>query len=585
MNMIETAYTRAIKLLETNQIAIFMFFGSLFILTSFAGTRLFITDEGITLNQFYNFIHGSISIVNWKINTGEGVYLLFNDNIYGKFSYSLIILSMPFYYILKAIDSLYGAHLFLLQLWALSGGIAAYIIAKYRNIKYAELIGAVSYFILIAVNMYFFKPIYFPTWGELLSIEFTNILITSFLVLIVYPLFRNFFGNKIAIFASFFVIFATPISFYAITLKHHALSLLLTMLSFYFFYKYSEKKDNKFMYFAYVSASLCVWTRILDGTILLATLLVADLFIFRRNAKYIISILIVITISLMPFFGFNYLTLGNPLSIMEKTQSVGNPIMMKPGNDVIILDENPTNPKPGELMRKLGYGRPAELKSGWQDVLLYITFLKRQNTFGIFIISPFLIVALGFVFDRIKRKIRLNIIDMFFGLYTILFILYYKDYLLTIISDTPHILEYRYLLIIYIILLYFALRIDKIRDLIETKLRTIGILYSVILVLFLIYFIKEFPIPFMNIYNYAALITSISLIILVSINILLNKVSSSVLMENMTLFIIALSLSMASFFLLFYYWIVSIIYISPSQNFMILPVLQKVMEWMYRIIL
>lgn len=581
--IIETTYNKIHTLIEQNHISLFIFFSSLFIFIGFAGTRLFISDDGITLNQFYNFIHGSISLENWKINTAKGVYLIYNNHLYGKFSYSLIILSYPTYYILRLIEFIYGAHLFLLQLWALSGGIIAYLIVKNRNVKNAELVGALSYFILISTNMFSFKPIYFPVWGELLSIEFTNILISSFVVLFVYLLFKNFFSNKIAIFASFFILFATPITFYGISLKHHSLSLFLTILAFYFFYKYNEKKENKFIFYAYILAGLCVWTRVLDGAILLTSLLIVDLFIFKRGIKYIIYVLIIILISLLPFFIFNYLILDNPFSIIEITPSNGNPVTLSPGRDVIILDESFINSKPSELLKRLGYTQNVEPNSDLQNILLDTTILRVQNTFGIFLISPFLIIALAFVIDLAKQKLNINTIDKFFGLYIILFIYGYKNYLLSIITDTPHVLDYRYLLVMYIILLYFVFRIDKIKKLIENKLKPIVLLYSIILTLSIIYFIKEFPIQFMNVYYNSALITSVSLIILVAISLLL-KNETSYLLDKLILFGIAASLALSSFFLLFYYWIVSMTYISPSLNHTILPVLENILKWMYQII-
>lgn len=577
-------YKTGLELLKNNKNIALLFLISFFILTSFAGTRLYMTDEAVVLDQFYNLIHGSLSLETFKINS-NGIYLVFNNNIYGKFSYSLLILSLPVYYFLKTIDLLYGGHLFLLQLWALSGGVIAYLIAVTRKIKYPELFGVISYFVLIAVNMYYFKPINFPRWGEWLSIEFTNILISSFLVILVYLLFRKFFNDKIALFASFFVIFATPISFYAITLKHHTLSLFLTVLAFYFFNKKLEKNNDKYIYYAYLAAGLCVWTRILDGVVLLTALLVTDLVIFKRGIKYMILVSIIIIVSLIPFFTFNYLTLGNPLSVMENTPQTGAMAKMQPGQDVIILNQESTNTEQVKLMKELGFKEKIEPKNHWLNILLASIFLKSQNTFGVFLISPFLIIALGFIIAWIRRKIRLNPMDKFFGLYILLFVPLHKDYLISIIIYTPEMLEYRYFLILYIILIYFALRIDKIRDLIEKNLQTIFILFSIISVLGLIYFIVEFPIPFLNIYYYAALITSISLIALVSTNLLApNKIPAAV-FDKILVFIIGLSLSLASTFLLFYYWVVNMTYMSPSQNFTILPVLQKVMEWMYRIIL
>jgi len=176
--MIKTLTVKINNIIASNQALLLVFFSSLFILITFAGTRLFFSDEGVILNQFYNLMGGSLPLKFAKINVTNGVFITVGDSLYGKFSYSLLILSLPVYYILKSIDSIYGAHLFLLQVWALSGGFIVYLIAKNR--KYAATSGIVSYFVLIAVNLYSFKPIYFPKWGEILSIEFTNIIITSF---------------------------------------------------------------------------------------------------------------------------------------------------------------------------------------------------------------------------------------------------------------------------------------------------------------------------------------------------------------------------------------------------------------------
>lgn len=572
-------------LIKPNIITVLIFLISFFVFTSSAGTRMYIDDEAVILDQFYNLIHGSLSLETFKINS-NGIYLVFNNHIYGKFSYSLLILSMPVYYVLKTIDLLYGGHLFLLQLWALNGGVIAYLIAVTRKIKYPELFGVISYFVLISVNMYYFKPINFPKWGEWLSIEFTNILISSFLVVFVYLLFKKLFNDKIALFVSFFVIFATPISFYAITLKHHTLSLFLTVLAFYFFNKKLEKNNDKYIYYAYLAAGLCVWTRILDGLVLLAALLVTDIVIFKRGIKYIIPVSIIIIVSLIPFFTFNYLTLGNPLSVMENTPQTGAMAKMRPGQDIIILNQEPTNLEQNILLEKLGYINNAEFRDDWFNIFFDVIFLKLQNTFGIFLVSPFLIISLGFIITWIRRKIKLNPMDIFFGLYILLFVPLHKDYLISILKYTSGMLEYRYFLILYVILLYFSLRIDKIKDLIENNLKTIFLLYCLILVLGIIYFIGNFPLPFMNIYYYAALITSLSIITALSTGFLASgRKKATAILDKLTLFIIAMSLSLASMFLLFYFWVVNMTYMSPSQNYTILPILQKVLEWMYQNVL
>lgn len=592
--MIEAIYEKVNKFIESNQISLIVFFGSMFIFITFSGTRLFISDEGVILDQFYNFINGSLVLKAAKIDTVKGMFISVGDNLYGKFSYSLLIFSLPAYYILKTIDLFYGAHIFLLQLWAISGGVVVYLIARIRNLKHEVAGGIISYFVLVSVNLYFFKPIYFPRWGEVLSIEFTNILISCFLVLIVYLLFKNFFSNKIAIFASFFVILATPISLYAITLKHHSLAVFLTLLTFYLFLKYYEKKNNTFIYLAYISTGLCIWTRILDGVVLLATLLITDIVIFRRGFRYIMSISIVILISLMPFFGFNHLIQGDPFSIIENSPITDKYITLFTAKDYISLEENQNNPKQAELLNDLGYIWNAKIRGDWLEVLGYSMFFKLINTFGIFLFSPFLIAAFAFIVDRVKWKIKLNTADKLLGLYTILLfgtygvlhVFFNVRSLLSIITDTPFVLEYRYLLIMYVVFLYFSLRTGKIRELLENNYKKITFFYIAILIIIFFYFIVEFPVPVLSIYYYTAIITSTSLLILASISVLIsNGTPVAALLNRLMTFVVALSLAEASFFLLFYYWVASMTYISPSQNYTILPVLQHILNWMYQIIL
>lgn len=585
LNKRESIYKKTARLIASNRIPLILFFISLFVFLSFASTRMLFSDEGVIVNQFYNLIHGSLDLKVAKVNVEKGVFVTVADHLYGKFSYSLLILSLPVYFLLKNMDLIFGAHLFILQLWALSGGISIYLVARTRKIKKAPLFGLISYIILILVNLQFFEPIFFPKWAEIISIELTNILISSVLVMMVYFLFKNFFNNRIAIFASLFTIFATPVSFYAISLKHHALAIFLTILTFYFFYKYQEKKDNKFIYFAYALAGLCIWTRISEGAALLLSLLIVDILFFRRSIKHMALILIIIFISLIPFFTFNQIILGNPFTIMESYPLSDTPMKMQVEKNMITLGESPVTVRQIELMDKLGFGWNPKISTGLLNVLSDISILKLGNTFGILLISPFLIIAFAFVIDRIKRKIRLSLMDKFLGLYAIIFILLHENYILSIITDTPMVLEYRYLIIIYIVLLYFALRVDKLRNLIESNFKKLFILYSVILITSTLYFIKIFPPPFINIYYSLALFTSFILLILISTSILIGNRPLSNLLDKISIFFIALSLAEASILLLFYYWVISITYISPSQNYAIVPILENALKWMYQILI
>ncbi|MCX9084569.1 MAG: glycosyltransferase family 39 protein [Candidatus Methanoperedens sp.] len=579
-------YKKIVRLFGSNQIPLILFFGSLFIFLSFAGTRMLFSDEGVIVSQFYNFIHGSLELKVAKVNVEKGIYITVANHLYGKFSYSLLVLSLPVYFALKNIDIFYGAHLFLLQIWALSGGISFYLLAKAWQIKKAFFFGLAFCLFLILVNMRSFDPIYFPKWGEIISIEFTNILITSFLIVMIYFLFRKIFNDKIAIFSSLFIIFATPISFYALTLKHHSLALLLTVLAFYFLYRCQEKKDIRYMYAAYILAGLCIWTRTLDGAALMLSLLFFDIIFFRRGIKHLALIAMIIFVSLTPFFSFNQMILGDPFSIIELHPLSDTPMRMQIEQNMITLSEGPAKIKQTQLLEKLGFTWGPNISTGTLDVLFDILILKLGNTFGILLISPFLIMALAFILDRIKGKIRLSPIDKFLGIYAVIFFILHKNYIQAIITDTPIVLEYRYLLIMYIVLLYFALRINKVRELIESNIKKIALLYISSAMILVFFFIEVFPSKFIGQYHSLGLVTSGSLMISLSLSIFWdNKNSFSDILDKTTLFLMSLSLALTSVLLLFYYWIVTITYISPSQNLTIIPIMENILKWMYQVFL
>lgn len=582
------------NLIKLDKISLLLLFCSVFILTSFSGTRLFFSDEGIILDQFYNLIHGSLALKTAKIDTAMGVLITVGNNLYGVFSYSLLFISLPAFYTLNYIESIYGAHLFILQLWALCGGIIAYLITIERKLKHEMIYGIIAYLILISSNLYFFEPIYFPKWGELLSIEMTNILISSILLLVVFLIFRQSFSQRIGIFAFFFVLLATPISFYAITLKHHSLTILLTILAFYFIYNYFIKKENKFLYFAYISAGLCVWTRTLDGAVLLVSLVISDIFFSKRSIKHFLHISFIILISLLPFFIFNYLILEDPFSIIENTPLTDKNTVLITAKDFISLQVNQSSTKQLDLLNKLGYVWTGNIRGYSSEILGYTLFFRLINTHGIFLVSPFLILALTFPVYIFRKKINLNKFDKFLGLYiAVLFGAYYilynffnKNVLMSIIKDTPMELEYRYLLILYLILLYFTLRVDIVRNIIEKKSKHIALIYGILLILYLIYFIMGFPIKFLNIQYNISIITYSSLFILVFTYFISMKGKMiEYLMEKLLPYLIACAMAIATSFLLFYYWIITISYISPSQNLTVLPILNYIIEWMYKVII
>jgi hypothetical protein len=283
--------------------------------------------------------------------------------------------------------------------------------------------------------------------------------------------------------------------------------------------------------------------------------------------------------------------LADPFSIIEMTPLADTPVTLKITNDFISLDDNPYKDNQTDLLNQLGFTWNTNINANWLEIMVYALFSKLNNTFGVILISPFLIIAFSFIIDRIKWKVKLNELDTFFVIYVIILLGTYSllqfgfgiNSLITIITHTPIVLEYRYLMVLYIVLLYFVFRINMVRTLIEDKFKKIFLLSGIFLILNLIIFAGSYPINVLKGYYIAATGTSIILLFLVSMSLLnKGKIFFADSHNDLLILFIAFALAEASIILIFYFWVVNMTYISPQQNFMIVPVLENIMKLIFQ---
>ena len=83
----------------------------------------------------------------------------------------------------------------------------------------------------------------------------------------------------------------------------------------------------------------------------------------------------------------------------------------------------------------------------------------------------------------------------------------------------------------------------------------------------------------MKIYYYLAIFT-ICMLLVITLTKLFVK-DKKYLDRAITIFI-ALSLAEAMIMIIFYYWVVTITYISPSQNLTLIPIMGDILKWMYQ---
>jgi hypothetical protein len=107
---------------------------------------------------------------------------------------------------------------------------------------------------------------------------------------------------------------ASPVAFWAIGQKYHGLNFALLVFAFAAFC-YGKKTDRwQYRYGGYVFASLAIWVQLYSGVVILLSLLLVDILSTkRRRLLNLAAILLVVTLSLGPYFIENYVIFDNSL--------------------------------------------------------------------------------------------------------------------------------------------------------------------------------------------------------------------------------------------------------------------------------
>jgi len=93
----------------------------------------------------------------------------------------------------------------------------------------------------------------------------------------------------------------------------------------------------------------------------------------------------------------------------------------------------------------------------------------------------------------------------------------------------------------------------------------------------------QFPVRFMDIYYYASLlVASVFMFSLVLSSVRKKNLTTTASWNKIFLILVALSFSLSSMFMLFYYWGVSMTYVAVSQNYPLIPILGTILKWMYQ---
>jgi hypothetical protein len=460
--------------------AIVIFLLAFTLLLTFWQVGLLLNDEWITANQLTNLKNGSLTVEVIKYGGDWGIYNMSGRSV-GAYTHALPVFALPVYYVLAAVDHIINLRLFFILVWLLAVCALIYYYSGTRRTKYVLAILALL-FCATNLLLYFFPALYgfwsflhhpleFARWGEIVAINIVNITAMCIVILVIYRLFKHIFDSeRIGFVAALIGLIGTSFSLWALTGKDHSVSLLFIMLAIYFYYSYAQSNPHKnsYKYIAFAMVGLELWVRAEAAVPLFCALILTELlFVYRNNTAQaqllnITRIVLVILISLMPFFINNYLLFGNIFLptltdvVITGTTTETAPITAH-GMDQIVAMLRSTSKIPA--LFGVMFGQYHVLPG---TVVPFLFHSDKPWLMSIFEVCPLLIFSvlmLYRLFLLLRRSARAilkteNYLPFLFLCYIITHILIYSGYTVPFYGGGTW--DYRYFLPIYVPLLYFA---------------------------------------------------------------------------------------------------------------------------------
>jgi len=247
------------------------------LLMLFMSNAFMLNDEMLITLQVQS-VDSDFEIHPEKLVSYQGTpWFNYSGKTYAPFSYFLPILAYPIYVLLISLSKYTFPETIFFLIPCL---ILLYLSLEYRKCRLLTTL-------FLLTNLVVFKPVYrFDDWAPVYSLQLINIILMSLAATTSYQILRQKIDSEIALVSVILFIFATPVAYWTLTTKSHALSLFLILVSIYYLYKHLEKGGLN-LFYASALAGLAIFARPLDGLAVSTSLFVFTLFIspsvFSRN--------------------------------------------------------------------------------------------------------------------------------------------------------------------------------------------------------------------------------------------------------------------------------------------------------------
>jgi len=529
---------RFFQLLFPDRTSIVIFLLAFSLLLTFWQVGLLLNDEWVSANQLTNLKNGSLTVDVIKYGSDRGIYNVSGRPI-GAYTHALPFFALPVYYALSAVAHLVNLRLFFMLLWLVSVFTLLYYCQLGGTTKKTKYVLVILTMLFFSVNVllylypaldkqysFLYTPLDFARWGEVIALNFLNIVATSIVILIIYRLFNQIFVNeKIGFIAALTVLIGTPFSVWALTGKDHSLSLLFITLGLFLFYHYATNSisnplntnQRHHKYLAFSMIGLAVWVRAEAAVPLFFALFLSEvLYVYRTNTARqqilnIIKIVVVIALSLTPFFINNYLLFENIFFPP-----------MKASTDVIIAGStkiNETAPVATQIQVRtvLILESASKIPHIFETMFMHYQEIPRNflplffhndnpTLMSIFEICPLLMFSMLMLYRFLLILIRRNAgaiikreyyLHFLFFVFIIVHIMIYSEQTSTNLAIGQW--DPRYFLPIYVPMLFFSISFlrdygvfDKLKEITTTLVSCISMLTPSLIFAFVVFGNRDF---------------------------------------------------------------------------------------------
>lgn len=235
---------------------------------------------------------------------------------YGR-NYGHVFAALPFLWLLDGLAQVVDLRVAIVGGWCLLI-LALFHLAgrEYGHETTFAGVGSAVALGLFAANLVGVTPID-PRWHYLMAMQLVTMLAAAFTAVLLYRLLRDIHGVRVGFAAGAVTALASPVAFWAVVPKRHAITAFLFVAAMYALY-YSRTVEEPWAgrtrALAYVPVGLTAWIHAPEGVVLLIAVATTDLVTApRTDMRSAGLVTVALGLSLLPAFLTNLAIAGHPL--------------------------------------------------------------------------------------------------------------------------------------------------------------------------------------------------------------------------------------------------------------------------------